>query len=51
MGWRRESERLLAFEYELMPSQEQQRAMRRFVYDRALALQNANHEAGNKFIG
>jgi hypothetical protein len=40
-----------------MPSEEQQRDMRRFagscrfVDNKALALQNANHEAGNKFIG
>jgi hypothetical protein len=34
-----------------MHSQEQQRDMRRFVCNKALALQNANHEAGNKFIG
>jgi transposase len=34
-----------------MPSQEQQRDVRRFVDNKALALQNANHEAGNKFIG
>ena len=45
-----------AFKYELMPSEEQQRAMLRFagscrfVYNMALALQTANHEAGNKFI-
>ena len=45
-----------AFKYELMPSEEQQRAMLRFagscrfVYNKALALQNAKHKAGNKFI-
>jgi putative transposase len=50
-------QRFQAFQYELMPSQEQQRDMRwfagacRFVYNKGLALQNANHEAGNKFIG
>ena len=49
--------RLQAFKYELMPDGEQQRAMRRFagscrfVYNKALALQKENHEAGNKFIG
>jgi putative transposase len=48
---------LQAFQHELMPSEEQQRDMRRFagscrfVYNKASALQNANHEAGNKFIG
>ena len=42
--------------YELMPSEEQQGAMLRFagscrfVYNKALALQNAKHKAGNKFI-
>jgi putative transposase len=44
-------QRLQAFKYELKPSQEQQRDMCRFVYNKALALQNVNHEAGNKFIG
>ncbi|MDR5727426.1 MAG: transposase, partial [Terriglobia bacterium] len=45
-----------AFKYELKPSVEQQRRMvcytgcRRAVYNKALALQQANHEAGNKFI-
>lgn len=40
-----------------MPTGDQQRAMRRFagacrfVYNKALALQKENHEAGNKFIG
>lgn len=49
--------RLQAFKFELMPDGEQQRAMRRFagscrfVYNKALALQKENHEAGNKFIG
>jgi len=48
--------RLQAFKYELMPTGEQQRKMRRFagscrfVFNTALALQTANHEAGNKFI-
>jgi putative transposase len=50
-------QRLQAFRYELMPDGDQQRAMRRFagscrfVYNKALALQKENHEAGNKFIG
>ncbi|MBV8667281.1 MAG: transposase [Burkholderiaceae bacterium] len=50
-------QRLQAFKYELMPNGEQQRDMRRFagscrfVYNKALALQKENHEAGNKFIG
>jgi len=50
-------QRLQAYKYELMPNGEQQRAMRRFagtcrfVYNKALALQKENHEAGNKFIG
>ncbi len=50
-------QRLQAYKYELMPDGEQQRAMRRFagscrfVYNKALALQKENHEAGNKFIG
>jgi len=49
--------RLQAYKYELMPNGEQQRKMRsfagscRFVYNKALALQKENHEAGNKFIG
>ena len=48
--------RLQAFKYELMPTGEQERAMRRFggscrfVYNKALAMQIDNHEAGNKFI-
>ena len=50
-------QRLQAFQYELMPNGEQQRQMRRFagscrfVFNKALALQKANHEAGGKFIG
>ncbi|MEO6959227.1 MAG: transposase [Burkholderiaceae bacterium] len=50
-------QRLQAFKFELMPDGEQQRDMRRFagscrfVYNRALAMQKENHEAGNKFIG
>lgn len=48
--------RLQAFKYELQPTGEQERAMRRFsgscrfVFNKALALQQANHESGNKFI-
>lgn len=50
-------QRLQAYKYELMPNGEQQRRMRRFagscrfVYNKALALQKENHEAGSKFIG
>ena len=50
-------QRLQAFKYELMPNGQQQRNMRRFagscrfVYNKALAMQKENHEAGNKFIG
>ena len=50
-------QRLQAFKYELMPDGGQVRAMRRFagscrfVYNKALAMQQANHAAGNKFIG
>lgn len=50
-------ERLQAFKYELQPNREQQRNMRRFagscrfVFNKALALQKENYEAGNKFIG
>ena len=50
-------QRLQAFKYELMPSGEQARDMRRFagscrfVYNKALALQKANYEAGGKFVG
>ncbi len=46
-----------AFKYELQPDGEQERDMRkfsgscRFVFNKALALQKENHEAGNKFIG
>lgn len=49
--------RLQAFKFELMPDGERARDMRRFsgacrfVYNKALALQMDNHEAGNKFIG
>ena len=50
-------QRLQAFQYELMPDSETQQLMRcfagscRFVYNKALALQKANHEAGEPFIG
>ena len=50
-------QRLQAFKYELMPDGQQQRQMRgfagscRFVFNKALALQKENYEAGNKFIG
>ena len=46
-------QRLQAFKYELMPSGEQQRQMRRFsgacrfVYNKALALQKARYEQGS----
>jgi putative transposase len=46
-----------AFRYELKPTGEQQRQMRRFagacrfVYNQALALQKAHYEAGGRFIG
>lgn len=49
-------QRLQAYKYELMPDGEQVRDMRRFagacrfVYNKALAMQKENHEAGNKFI-
>ena len=50
-------QRLQAYKYELKPNGEQQRNMRRFsgscrfVFNKALALQKTNHDAGNKFIG
>ncbi|WP_424566683.1 helix-turn-helix domain-containing protein, partial [Thiothrix litoralis] len=50
-------QRLQAFKYELMSNSETQRQLRRFagscrfVYNKALALQQANHGAGEKFIG
>ena len=50
-------QRLQAFKYELMPDGETQRQLRRFagscrfVYNKALALQKENHEAGGTFIG
>ena len=49
-------QRLQAFQYELMPHAETQRQLRRFagscrfVYNQALALQKANHEAGKKYL-
>ena len=48
--------RLQAYKYELLSSGDQQRDMRRFagawrfVFNKALALETANHAAGNKFI-
>jgi putative transposase len=50
-------QRLQAFKFALMPNGAQVRDMRRFggacrfVYNKALALQKENHEAGHKFIG
>ena len=50
-------ERLQAFKYELMPNGEQQRQMRRFagscrfVFNKALALQQERHTAGEKKLG
>jgi putative transposase len=50
-------QRLQAFKYELRPNGEQRRRMgrfaesRRFVYNKALALQKAHYEAGGTFIG
>ncbi len=50
-------QRLQAFKYELRPDGQQERNLRRFagacrfVYNKALAVQKANHEAGGKFIG
>jgi len=49
-------QRLQAFKYELIPDGNQQRDMHRFagscrfVFNKALAQQQANHAAGNKFI-
>ncbi|WP_137175890.1 RNA-guided endonuclease TnpB family protein [Massilia sp. HP4] len=49
--------RLQAYKYELRPNGEQARAMRRYagacryVYNKALALQKENRDAGNRFIG
>lgn len=50
-------QRLQAFKYELMPTGEQQRQMRRFagscrfVFNKALALQKERHERGEKKLG
>lgn len=50
-------QRVQAFKFELMPTGEQARKLRqfagacRFVYNKALALQQENHKAGEKFIG
>jgi putative transposase len=49
-------ERQQAFKYEVIPSDDQRHRMacyagcKRVVYNKALALQQANHEAGNTFI-
>lgn len=48
--------RLQAFKFQLRPNGQQERDMRRFagacrfVFNKSLALQNENHEAGNKFL-
>jgi putative transposase len=48
--------RMQAYKFQIEPNGEQQRAMRRiagscrYVWNKALALQIANHEAGEKFI-
>ncbi|ENF3520963.1 helix-turn-helix domain-containing protein [Escherichia coli] len=48
--------RLQAFKFQLRPDGQQERDIRRFaeayrfVFNRALALQNKNHKAGNKYI-
>ena len=50
-------QRLQAYKFELVPNGQQQRDMRRFagacrfVFNKALALQKENYEAGNKYIG
>ncbi|RXV67556.1 transposase [Burkholderia stabilis] len=50
-------QRLQAYKFELRPNGEQQYDMRRFagacrfVYNKALAMQKQNYEAGGKFIG
>lgn len=55
-NYNRAMKRLQAFKYELKPNSEQQRLMCRFagscrfVFNKALAMQKANHEAGEKFI-
>ena len=56
-NYNRAMQRLQAFKYELMPDGGQQRQMRRFagacrfVFNKALAMQKENYEAGGKFIG
>lgn len=53
----RSMQRLQTYKYNLMPDGERARAMRRcagacrFVYNKALAIQKENHDAGNKYIG
>ncbi|HEJ9413970.1 TPA: helix-turn-helix domain-containing protein, partial [Proteus mirabilis] len=48
--------RLQAFKFQLRPNGQQEREMSRFagacrfVFNRALARQNENYEAGNKYI-
>ena len=48
--------RLQAFKFQLRPSGQQERVMRRFagacrfVFNKSLALQNENHNAGNKYL-
>ncbi|EED7441715.1 helix-turn-helix domain-containing protein [Salmonella enterica subsp. salamae] len=48
--------RLQAFKFQLRPDGQQERDMRRFagvcrfVFNRAPAIQNENHEAGKKYI-
>ena len=55
-GYNQTMQRLEAYQYERMPTGDQQRDMRRFagscrfVYNKALALETANHEAGSEFI-
>lgn len=50
-------QRLAAYKYELRPDGQQTRQMARFagscrfVFNKALAMQKANHEAGGKYIG
>ena len=56
-NYNRRMQRLQAYRFELMPNGEQQRDMRRFagscrfVFNKALAMQKENHEAGKAFIG
>ena len=57
VGILKKMERFQAFKYELMPNGQRRRDMRRFagscrfVFNKALAIQKENHEAGGKFIG